>query len=87
MIQAGGKLSGVDLGRWVCAAIDGPNESVVRMRSLGICVGRPLDLVCDGDPMIVRVGSTQIGLSRFLAKHVTVQPRSESLEPVEDTAS
>jgi Fe2+ transport system protein FeoA len=87
MIQAGGKLSGVELGSWVCAAIEGPYESVIRMRSLGICVGRPLDLVCDGDPMIVRVGSAQIGLSRFLANHVTVQPPVESLEPVEGPAS
>lgn len=78
MIQAGGKLSAADLGTWVCASIDGPQDSVLRMRSLGICVGRPIDLVSDGDPMIIRVGTAQIGLSRYLANHVVVHPPAQA---------
>lgn len=67
-------LSVVLPGHFRCTAIDDSALSPARMKSLGICVGRPLELVSAGDPMIVRVCGSTVGISRRLAAAVTVVP-------------
>jgi Fe2+ transport system protein FeoA len=52
-------------------AVDG---DAVRLKSLGICVGRRVQLVQAGDPLIVRVLGTRVGLSARLAASVAVAP-------------
>ena len=59
-------------GNFLCTEIDDSLLSPARMNSLGICVGRPLELVSTGDPMIVRVSGTAVGLSKQLAATVLV---------------
>ncbi len=59
-------------GKFLCTEIDDSLLSPARMNSLGICVGRPLELVSTGDPMIVRVCGTAVGLSKQLAATVLV---------------
>lgn len=59
-------------GKLMCTEIDDSLLSPARMNSLGICVGRPLELVSTGDPMIVRVCGTTVGLSKQLAATVLV---------------
>ena len=49
-------------------------EDSARLKALGICVGRPIQLVQLGDPLIVRVIGTRIGLSARLATHVLMEP-------------
>jgi Fe2+ transport system protein FeoA len=44
-----------------------------RLKSLGICLGRTLQVVSPGSPLIVRVLGTRVGLSAALARRVTVQ--------------
>jgi Fe2+ transport system protein FeoA len=61
-------------GQFLCTAIGDSALSPARMKSLGICAGRPLELISTGDPMIVRVCGTNVGLSRQLAAAVTVTP-------------
>jgi Fe2+ transport system protein FeoA len=46
----------------------------VRLKSLGICVGRRVQLVKGGDPLVVRVLGARVGLSARLACGVFVQP-------------
>jgi len=41
---------------------------------MGICVGRQVQLVQAGDPLIVRVLGTRVGLSARLAAGVVVEP-------------
>lgn len=69
-------LAAVPPGRFMCLAVD-PAIGTERMKSLGICVGRPLELLSTGDPMILRVCGSSIGLSRRLAAAVRVAPLSE----------
>ncbi|MDA1044635.1 MAG: FeoA family protein [Verrucomicrobia bacterium] len=54
--------------------IDVPEEEKRRMMSMGICPGRTVELVLRGDPLIVRVFGTRIGLSARLADRITVVP-------------
>lgn len=72
MIEPSTPLASVLPGSFICTAIDDSELSPARMQSLGICVGRSLELVSVGDPMIIRVCGTSVGLSRQLAAAVTV---------------
>jgi Fe2+ transport system protein FeoA len=49
-------------------------DDAVRLKSLGICVGRRIQLVKGGDPLIVRVLGARVGLSARLATGVVVRP-------------
>lgn len=49
------------------------NSDDGRLRTLGICPGRRVWLVRKGDPMVVRVMNTRLGLARQLARQVTVE--------------
>jgi Fe2+ transport system protein FeoA len=40
---------------------------------MGLCAGRGVEVVKRGDPMIVRVLGTRIGLSAALARHALVE--------------
>ena len=44
-----------------------------RLRTLGICPGRRVWLVRKGDPMVLRVMNSRLGLAQQLAKQVTVE--------------
>ncbi len=47
---------------------DGADE--VRLKRMGVCAGRRLDVVQAGDPMIIRVVGARVGLSRRLAERI-----------------
>ena len=44
-----------------------------RLRTLGICPGRRVWLVRRGDPMVLRVMNSRLGLAKALARQVTVE--------------
>lgn len=44
-----------------------------RLRTLGICPGRRVWMVRRGDPMVLRVMGSRMGLARELARQVTVE--------------
>jgi Fe2+ transport system protein FeoA len=44
-----------------------------RLEAMGLCVGRTVEVVRAGDPMIVRVLGTRIGLAAVLARTVRVE--------------
>ncbi len=55
--------------------IDGADG--VRLKVLGICAGRRVMLVQRGDPLVLRVLGSRIGISARLAEHVLVEPCAE----------
>ncbi len=55
-------------------SIEAPDEAMERLMSMGVCPGRTVELVMRGDPLILRVFGTRIGLSSRLASRVTVEP-------------
>jgi Fe2+ transport system protein FeoA len=68
------QLASVPKGKFVCARLDADEADRIRLERLGICVGRTLELLSAGDPMIVRVAGARLGLSRKLATVVYVRP-------------
>jgi len=55
-------------------AVEAAADDSIRLKSLGLCVGRRVQLAKGGDPLIVRVLGARVGLSRRLAACVLVQP-------------
>ena len=53
--------------------LDLANNDDKRLRTLGICPGRRVWLVRRGDPMVLKVMGTRIGLAGELAQRVTVE--------------
>jgi Fe2+ transport system protein FeoA len=61
----------------VCAVIrriEAEDDSMDRLKSLGVCIGRRVELVKSGDPLIVRVFGSRLGISARLANRVLVEP-------------
>jgi Fe2+ transport system protein FeoA len=50
------------------------SDDAIRLKSLGICIGRRVQAVKAGDPLIVRVMGARVGLSARLAATVVVEP-------------
>ena len=48
-------------------AIAAEGDDAVRLKALGMCVGRQVQLIQSGDPLIVRVLGARVGLSARLA--------------------
>ncbi|MCA9073559.1 MAG: ferrous iron transport protein A [Planctomycetaceae bacterium] len=68
------RLSDNPAGKLRCLSIDGEGAEVVRLKRLGICAGQHIRIVQAGDPMILEVVGSRVGLSRRLASRVTVEP-------------
>ena len=64
-----------------CATVSGVQaapEDAQRLKAMGVCAGREVMLIKSGDPLILRVLGTRIGISGRLAATVQVVP---CLEP------
>jgi Fe2+ transport system protein FeoA len=60
----------------VCAivcSIDKDDDESRRLKTLGVCVGRRVELVHPGDPLILKVFGSRLGLSAGLAARVQVK--------------
>jgi Fe2+ transport system protein FeoA len=53
--------------------IETGSEDVRRLQSLGICVGRQIEIIKSGDPLIVRVFGSRLGLAASLAARVWLE--------------
>ncbi len=83
-------LDALELGHCgVITDLDLAESDDKRLRTLGICPGRRVWMVRSGDPMVVKVMGSRLGLAQELAKQVSVEicapPCSiaEDLEPAE----
>lgn len=68
-------LTALSPGRcgWV-VDVEAGGDDTERLKVMGICAGRKVRLVRRGDPMILCVWGTRVGVSRRLAEQVYVQP-------------
>ena len=60
----------------VCAVVRSiatDDEDTQRLKTLGVCVGRRVELLRAGDPLILRVFGSRLGVSAELARRVTVE--------------
>ena len=65
----------LSLGAGQCGRIsrmEAESEEVQRLKAMGVCLGRKVQILRSGDPLILMVLGTRIGLSARLAEHVWV---------------
>ena len=53
--------------------IETENEDIQRLKMLGICIGRRVEVIKPGNPLIVRVFNTRLGISASLASCVWLE--------------
>ena len=53
--------------------IDSPDSDSERLKAMGVCIGRKVEVLKSGDPLIIRVLGSRLGLSSRLAKEVHVE--------------
>jgi len=53
--------------------IDSEDEDIARLKTLGVCVGRQVEVVKQGDPLILRIFGSRLGMSSSLAERVWVE--------------
>ncbi|HMO99719.1 MAG TPA: FeoA family protein [Kiritimatiellia bacterium] len=51
-----------------------PDSDLERLMAMGVCGGRTVELIHVGDPLILKVYGTRIGLSARLAEKIKVKP-------------
>lgn len=61
-----------EVGRVSGVAVDEADAG--RLKALGVCAGRTLRVVSAGNPLIVQVLNSRVGLSAALASQVTLTP-------------
>ena len=57
----------------VVRRIETDGEEIQRLKTLGVCVGRQIEVVKSGDPLIIKVFGSRIGLSASLAARVWLE--------------
>ncbi len=60
----------------VCAVVrrvETDDEETKRLKTLGVCVGRRVELVRAGNPLILKIFGSRLGLSAELAARVRVE--------------
>ncbi len=57
----------------VVQQIEPAGEAMERLMAMGLCVGRELEVVRQGNPLILRLLGARIGVSGRLARHVIVE--------------
>jgi len=53
--------------------VDDTDSSAAQLMAMGVCAGRKIEVVKRGDPLILRVLGSRIGVSARLAQRVIVQ--------------
>ncbi len=60
----------------VCAvvrSVETEDEDTQRLKTLGVCLGRRIELVRVGDPLILKIFGSRLGISAELARRVRVE--------------
>lgn len=66
-----------ELDRYHCGVVDhveAGEADMERLMAMGVCAGRTVELVRTGDPLILKVFGSRIGVSARLACRVMVRP-------------
>jgi Fe2+ transport system protein FeoA len=71
-------LSTLGRGEGRVVQVEAEAADAARLKALGICVGRRVLIVQAGDPLIVKVVGSRVGLSARLAAGVFVVAAAES---------
>jgi Fe2+ transport system protein FeoA len=58
--------------RAIVHRIDAQDVAVQRLMAMGLCVGREVEVVRQGNPLILRMLGARIGIAGRVAKHIIV---------------
>ncbi len=61
--------------RAVVRQIESNDESLHRLMAMGLCLGREVEVVRHGNPLILRFLGARVGVSSRLAQHILVEHR------------
>ena len=73
----GTQVTVTELKQHECAIVSdvtAQDQETERLKSMGVCVGRTVELIKKGDPLILKVFGSRIGVSSRLADCVHVVP-------------
>ena len=59
--------------RGVVQHIDSADGAMHRLMAMGLCVGREVEVLRHGNPLIVRLLGARVGVSARVAQHVLVE--------------
>ncbi|HOW68915.1 MAG TPA: FeoA family protein [Candidatus Paceibacterota bacterium] len=57
--------------------LEGQNLAVKRLQAMGLCLGREVEVLRQGNPLIVRFLNAHVGLSKHLAQQIFVERRTQ----------
>jgi len=58
----------------IVVRVEAPDSDLERLMAMGVCGGRTVELVRVGDPLILKVYGTRVGVSARLAANILVTP-------------
>ncbi len=58
----------------IVVRVEAPDSDLERLMAMGVCGGRTIELVRVGDPLILKVYGTRVGVSARLAAKILVTP-------------
>ena len=61
--------------RAIVQHVDGTTEALRRLMAMGLCVGREIEVVRQGNPLILRLLGARIGVSGRLARRIVAERR------------
>ena len=59
--------------RGVVRHIEPADEALHRLMAMGLCIGREIEVVRQGNPLIVRLLGARVGVAGRLARHVIIE--------------
>lgn len=64
-------------GHFRVLSVEGEGVEVTRLKRLGLCEHQSLEVVSTGNPLIVSVAGTRLGLSRSVTGQILVEPETD----------
>ena len=71
-------------GRFRVLFVDGVGPEVTRLKRLGLCEQQSLEVVSTGNPLIVSVAGTRLGISRSVTDQISVEPETDQSGPSDE---
>lgn len=74
--HAAHRLSELGTGaRGKVCRIEGHDGAMARLMAMGLCVGREVEVIRHGNPLIVRLLGARVGMSARIARRIVVEAR------------
>lgn len=68
-------LENLAVNEWgIIREVRAPDDDLARLMAMGVCLGRTVQLLQRGDPLVLRVYGSRVGVSARLARRVIVEP-------------